>query len=101
MCSRRDADGGIGQREARDLDQLSSLGHFLKGSSATLGLNKVKDSCEKIQNYGSHRDETGNNPEPDDDVCLKRIRQTLAEVKEEYHDVEKILRDYYRKTESK
>jgi len=29
-------------REVRDLSTLSSLGHFLKGSSATLGLTKVK-----------------------------------------------------------
>lgn len=36
-------------RKARNLTELSHLGHFLKGSSATLGFNKVKDECEKIQ----------------------------------------------------
>jgi osomolarity two-component system, phosphorelay intermediate protein YPD1 len=35
--------------KAKNLTELSHLGHFLKGSSATLGFNKVKDECEKIQ----------------------------------------------------
>ena len=35
--------------EAKNLTELSHLGHFLKGSSATLGFTKVKDECEKIQ----------------------------------------------------
>ncbi|KAI9681345.1 MAG: hypothetical protein M1817_002628 [Caeruleum heppii] len=81
--------------EKRDLDQLSSLGHFLKGSSATLGLTKVKDSCEKIQWYGMHKDDSGMNDEPSDDVCLERIKKTLAQVKVEYKEVEKMLREYY------
>jgi len=33
--------------EDEDLEQLSALGHFLKGSSATLGLTKVKDSSRR------------------------------------------------------
>ena len=82
-------------RKRRDLAQLSSLGHFLKGSSATLGLTKVKDSCEKIQWYGMHKDESGSNEEPSDDVCLSRIETTLAAVKDDYRDVEKALKAYY------
>lgn len=81
--------------ESRDLDQLSALGHFLKGSSATLGLTKVKDSCEKIQHFGAHKDETGTRDEPDDDVCLKNCRSTIAQAKEEFRDVEKALRKFY------
>ncbi|KAI9837639.1 MAG: hypothetical protein M1838_004781 [Thelocarpon superellum] len=79
----------------RDLAQLSSLGHFLKGSSATLGLTKVKDSCEKIQWYGMHKDDNGANDEPSDDVCLKRIKDALTEAKKDYQDVEKALKAYY------
>ena len=75
--------------------QLSAEGHFLKGSSATLGLTKVKDSCEKIQHYGSHKDETGTIDEPDDAKCLSRIKKTLATVKTEYAEVEKALRRFY------
>lgn len=78
-----------------DLATLSSLGHFLKGSSATLGLTKVKDSCEKIQHYGQQKDEAGTTDEPDEKKCLARIKETLVSVKEEYKEVEKVLRKFY------
>ncbi|KAI9783045.1 MAG: hypothetical protein M1835_003893 [Candelina submexicana] len=78
-----------------DLASLSSLGHFLKGSSATLGLTKVKDSCEKIQHYGAHKDASGTVDEPDDTTCLNRIKHTLADVRIEYMEVEKVLKRFY------
>merc|ERR1711964_629558 len=81
--------------EEKDLATLSSLGHFLKGSSATLGLTKVKDSCEKIQHYGQKKDDEGTEDEPDDDKCLERIKDTLVTVKEEYAEVEKVLKKFY------
>ncbi|KAJ5105285.1 hypothetical protein NUU61_002632 [Penicillium alfredii] len=79
----------------KKLDELSSLGHFLKGSSATLGLTNVKDGCEKIQHYGAGKDETGAVDEPDDEVSLKNIDTTLKEVKVEYAKVENFLRRLY------
>ncbi|KAK2625818.1 hypothetical protein QTJ16_005130 [Diplocarpon rosae] len=79
----------------KDLAQLSSLGHFLKGSSATLGLTKVKDSCEKIQHYGQKKDEEGTTDEPDEQKCLERIKKTLVTVKEEYEEIEKVLKKFY------
>ncbi|TAQ89071.1 hypothetical protein B7494_g2588 [Chlorociboria aeruginascens] len=78
-----------------DLPTLSSLGHFLKGSSATLGLTKVKDSCEKIQHYGQKKDEAGTTDEPDEEKCLSKIKDTLVTVKEEYAEVEKVLRRFF------
>lgn len=78
-----------------DLSQLSSLGHFLKGSSATLGLTKVKDSCEKIQHYGQKKDKDGTSDLTDAETCLARIKETLVAVKEEYAEVEKVLRKFY------
>lgn len=81
--------------KAGDLAELSSLGHFLKGSSATLGLTKVKDSCEKIQHYGQKKDEAGTADEPDEKKCLERIEETLVAVKEEYAEVEKVLKKFY------
>lgn len=36
----------------KDLDKLSALGHYLKGSAAALGLVKISSQCERIQNYG-------------------------------------------------
>lgn len=82
-------------RKEKDLATLSSLGHFLKGSSATLGLTKVKDSCAKIQHFGQGKDESGTVDEPDKAKCLARINETLKDVKEEYAEVEKVLKKFY------
>lgn len=82
----------------RDLAQLSALGHFLKGSSATLGLTKVKDSCEKIQHFGAKKDETGTKDELDDDVCLKRLETTIKQAKQEFAEVEEVLKNFYRES---
>ena len=90
----------IGQSKKRDLEELSERGHFLKGSSATLGLTKVKESCEKIQNLGKHLDETGAESKASTDVCLESIGQTLPILTEDYHEVERMLRKYYHQQES-
>ena len=86
-------------RAERDLFQLSALGHFLKGSSATLGLTKLKDSCEKIQHFGAHKDETGTREESDDEVSLKRLRTTIAQAKVEFQEAERKLRNFYHDNE--
>lgn len=44
------------------LSELSGLGHYLKGSAAALGLQRVQDECERIQNYGK-KDSTFDNYE--------------------------------------
>lgn len=81
--------------KAKDLSQLSSLGHFLKGSSATLGLTKVKDSCEKIQHFGVKKDEDGTHDIPDEGACLEKIKKTLDVMKEDYRQAEKYLLKFY------
>ncbi|KAF9889771.1 hypothetical protein FE257_007077 [Aspergillus nanangensis] len=81
--------------ESKNLGELSSLGHFLKGSSATLGLSKVKDACEKIQHYGAGKDESGTSDEPDEEVSLKNIKTTLEDVKRDYKEVEGYLRKFF------
>lgn len=80
--------------EKKDLKTLSELGHFLKGSSATLGLNKVKDSCEKIQNYGLKKDEKGEKDITEEEG-LKKLETTIKQAKQEFHDVEKVLKKFY------
>ena len=84
-------------RESKNLDELYRLGHFLKGSSATLGLTKVKDSCEKIQRYGKKENIDGT-PQTDEELCLSRITETLKTVKTEYADVEKTLKEFFNAT---
>ncbi|KAL7930073.1 putative histidine phosphotransferase HPT1p [Trichoderma chlorosporum] len=80
----------------KDLEKLSELGHFLKGSSATLGLIKVRDGCEKIQRYGKGENLDGS-PEPDTNVCLARVKEALTAVKSDYEEVETGLKKFYDK----
>jgi osomolarity two-component system phosphorelay intermediate protein YPD1 len=79
----------------KNLKTLSELGHFLKGSSATLGLTKVKDSCEKIQHYGSLKDETGGKDIKEGEA-LDKLKPTIEQAKKEFEDVEKVLRKFYK-----
>ncbi|KAG0348053.1 hypothetical protein BG004_006187, partial [Podila humilis] len=77
-----------------DFPDLSRLGHFLKGSSAALGLTKVKESCEKLQHYGNHKDETGVSTITDK-AAEDLIRALLIQMREEYDEAESYLRDFY------
>ncbi|GAA5809140.1 hypothetical protein MFLAVUS_002544 [Mucor flavus] len=80
--------------EKKDLLELSRLGHFLKGSSAAIGLKRVKATCEKIQNVGNRQDEEGTT-EIDEEEALKRITPLLPQVKTEYSEAEEYLKNFY------
>ncbi|KAA8916855.1 hypothetical protein TRICI_000974 [Trichomonascus ciferrii] len=82
--------------ETPDLAKLSSLGHFLKGSSAALGLTKVKNSCEKIQHLGAGKDETGSTEISDEDNLIQQIVAILPDLKEEYFEAKKFFEDFYK-----
>lgn len=69
----------------------------MKGSSATLGLTKVKDSCEKIQRYGKKENVDGT-PQKDEELCLSRITETLKAVKTEYAEAETTLKKFFNAT---
>ncbi|KAI9711876.1 MAG: hypothetical protein M1828_001787 [Chrysothrix sp. TS-e1954] len=85
------------QLAAKDLPELSSLGHFLKGSSATLGLDLMRNSCEKIQNYGRNKTgEEGQLDEPDNEICLKAIKAEVAKLKEELVKVKAAFEKFFR-----
>lgn len=84
----------------KDLAKLSHLGHFLKGSSAALGVTKVQVSCELIQHYGKQWD-TETNQELAPEMALAKIGPLLARVKEEYNVAEKWLKEWYGDYESK
>ncbi|OAL56485.1 putative histidine phosphotransferase HPT1p [Pyrenochaeta sp. DS3sAY3a] len=87
-------DTSLEKRKEGYLKELSELGHFLKGSSATLGLTKVKDSCEKIQNFGSLKDETGNKDITEEE-SREKLRGTIAQAKKEFIEVKQVLKVYY------
>ena len=80
--------------QKRDFQSLSSLGHFLKGSSAAVGLIKLKASCEKIQNYGNKLDETGNHSISEDDA-LSKIAEVLVVTKKDFREAEIWLKRFY------
>lgn len=81
--------------KAKNLDELSKLGHFLKGSSATLGFVKVRDECEKIQHYGHKKDASGEIDEPDEDKCLRLINDSLTKCKTAYDQVNNLMKQFY------
>lgn len=82
-------------RSARKaLAELSTLGHFLKGSSAAVGVIKVRNSCEAIQHYGNCHEADGSTPLPED-VALERLREAVANGKKEYEEAECVLRAFF------
>jgi osomolarity two-component system phosphorelay intermediate protein YPD1 len=73
------------------LAELGRLGHFLKGSSAAIGVIKVRDLCEKMQHWGHSKDETGSKPIKDEDA-LKYIEDALIQAREGFDEAEVALR---------
>jgi len=80
--------------ETKDLPKISSLGHFLKGSSGALGVDQVQHSCEKMQHYGQLRDEE-KGCDLKADVALGMIVELHKELKVEYAEAEKWLKNYF------
>jgi len=81
-------------RQEENLGELSKSGHFLKGSSAAIGLTKVKDTCEKIQYCGDLKDENGESKITKDEA-KDRIASLLENVKKEYQQAEEYLKIFY------
>lgn len=88
----KEMDTALGRK---DLTELSQLGHFLKGSSAAIGLKKVQSSCEKIQNYGSRKGPAGEPLEASDEDLLKKIKEILAQARKENTEAAGILTSFY------
>ncbi|KAG2033680.1 signal transduction histidine kinase [Suillus americanus] len=61
----------------KDLKTISDLGHFLKGSSAALGVKQVSLTCEKIQNMAKGAPT---------DKAVEEVTSLLKRVKEEYSE---------------
>ena len=82
-------------RKDKDLEKLSSLSHFLKGSSAILGLTRVEKSCEMIEHYGQQKDAAGEVNKLEKQDCVDAIEKLLVQVREKYAEVEAVLRRFY------
>ncbi|GMM50759.1 Ypd1 protein [Starmerella bacillaris] len=74
-----DMDAALDQQ---DYDKLMRLGHFLKGSSASLGLVKVQATCEDIQHV---------------DVTYESPHVLLARLREEYIEAHRWLNMFFQK----
>ncbi|PKI84617.1 hypothetical protein MVES_001767 [Malassezia vespertilionis] len=77
-----------------NLQDLSTLGHFLKGSSAAIGVVKVRNSCEAMQHYGTCRDADGIT-ELSRDGAVHKLTETLGCVKLQYKEAESTLRSFF------
>ncbi|AEO61930.1 hypothetical protein MYCTH_2097810 [Thermothelomyces thermophilus ATCC 42464] len=79
-----------------NLDELSKLGHFLKGSSATLGFNKIRDNCQIIQQYG-HKLTVEGEKESDEKVCLEKIADALKKARVDTETLSKKMDEFFKK----
>ncbi|KAK4047446.1 Phosphorelay intermediate protein [Microbotryomycetes sp. JL221] len=83
--------------EAKDLDTLSRKGHFLKGSSAALGLQRVQRTCEQMQHVGQRKDESGESSTLlSEDEALSRCRGLLERVKREQDEAKDWLEAFFK-----
>ncbi|ELU38980.1 Hpt domain-containing protein [Rhizoctonia solani AG-1 IA] len=78
----------------KDFATLSSKGHFLKGSSAALGVKKVQESCEHIQHYGHKRDEI-KGVDLTEPQALRRIELLMPRLEKDYESAKAWLINYY------
>jgi len=77
-----------------DLATLSSLGHFLKGSAATIGAVKLSDRFEQVEYYGKlHERDTGREITQSD--ALARIRGVLGDAQTDFDVARKWLQQFY------
>ncbi|KAI0790258.1 histidine-phosphotransfer domain HPT domain-containing protein [Irpex lacteus] len=81
--------------QEQSLSALSSLGHYLKGSSAALGVARVQATCEKIQHYGQRRDEE-KKIDLSEKVALEKITECLRRGRVEYKEAKEWLQAWYR-----
>lgn len=86
-------------RNVKNLSELSSLGHFLKGSSAALGITKVQNTCEEIQHYGKKEDVKASHELTEADA-LERIQVCVKRGKGEYKVARAWLEAWFKKAKS-
>jgi len=79
---------------SKDLPELSSSGHFLKGSSAALGLTRVQNTCEMIQHCGAIPDETLDTALSEEEI-LENMERLLRQGRLQYKEAKEWLRDFF------
>ncbi|KAJ6444931.1 hpt domain-containing protein [Purpureocillium lavendulum] len=82
--------------DIQDFARLSSLAHYIKGSSATVGLFKIHDGCERIERFSKQRDGgVGALQQQDPQQSSSQIRDVLAALQEHNKRAEGALRRHF------
>lgn len=86
--------------KSKNLEKLSSLGHYLKGSAAALGLKAISSQCERIQNYGHRVNFDNHKPEKSidedsDDFWINLIQDAVDKAKSGFEDSKAALDEYF------
>jgi osomolarity two-component system phosphorelay intermediate protein YPD1 len=86
--------------ETKNFDKISGLGHYLKGSAAALGLEKISSQCERIQNYGHKVNFDNfklkdNDDQKDDEFWIKLIEDALNKARDGFAKSRKVLNNYF------
>ncbi|UNI16787.1 Phosphorelay intermediate protein [Purpureocillium takamizusanense] len=84
--------------DVQDYDRLSSLAHYIKGSSATVGLFKIHDGCERIERFSKQRVGGGAVTSPQDaqqQQSTRQIRDVLAALQEHNKRAEGAFRRHF------
>ncbi|OAQ87427.1 hpt domain-containing protein [Purpureocillium lilacinum] len=81
--------------DIQDYDRLSSLAHYIKGSSATVGLFKIHDGCERIERFSKQRDGSTVVSPQDAQQSTSQIRDVLVALQEHNKRAEHALRRHF------
>ncbi|KAL6708078.1 Phosphorelay intermediate protein [Coniothyrium glycines] len=77
------------------LKSLKALGSEFGGSARTLGLVKISDTANKIENLASKKDEFGQKPLEDEDEIMRRIVDQVERIKVHHEEAEAMFRRFY------
>lgn len=81
-----------------DLVKMSNLGHYLKGSAAALGLVKIQEECERIQNYGKKKiidqSDAAKDAKENEQWC-DHIKDALEKAQDYFKQSRTLFGEYY------
>jgi HPt (histidine-containing phosphotransfer) domain-containing protein len=79
----------------KDLDALSSQGHFLKGLAATIGASRLPETCGKVEQYALLRGGKTEAATLTKEAALEKIQPLLKQAREEHKIAEAWLKKFY------
>ncbi|OLY82888.1 Multistep phosphorelay regulator 1 [Smittium mucronatum] len=77
----------------KDLGAVAAIGHSLKGSSASLGLIKMKETSERLKKIGDYRAEV--EPNMPMDILMKAASIELDNLKIEFNKVVQLFNYFF------